>query len=111
MYQQYMRACGNQDVLHPGTRIPYISRYYLDLFHCSLLDSVQSPITNYYYFSRSPLLPSDQGIKSDASEIDDNMGVSPPLELRHPVSGSRVTTNVPNCLQSPQDRATGNYYC
>lgn len=44
----------------------------------------------------------------ELSEVDDPMGASPPLELRRPASGPRITA-VPLSLQSPGDRATGNF--
>lgn len=41
------------------------------------------------------------------SEMDESTEASPPLELRRPASGPRITS-VPLSLQSPGDRATGN---
>lgn len=41
------------------------------------------------------------------SDIEEQLGTSPPLELRRTSSASRPTIAVPHSLQSPQDRATG----
>lgn len=43
------------------------------------------------------------------SEVDESMVASPPLELRRPASGPRITS-VPLSLQSPGDRATGKFF-
>lgn len=40
--------------------------------------------------------------------MEEPLGTSPPLELRR-VAGQRIA--VPHSLQSPQDRATGNFEC
>lgn len=40
-------------------------------------------------------------------EMEEQLGTSPPLELRRPTSTSRSTIPVPHSLQSPQDRTTG----
>lgn len=58
------------------------------------------------YSSRSTLLPSATEQK-DLNEMDESMGTSPPLELRRAMAAQRVA--VPHSLQSPQDRATGNF--
>lgn len=41
--------------------------------------------------------------------MEEQLGTSPPLELRRTVTGQRVA--VPHSLQSPQDRATGKLNC
>lgn len=43
---------------------------------------------------------------AELSEVDESMVASPPIELRRPASGPRITS-VPLSLQSPGDRATG----
>lgn len=40
--------------------------------------------------------------------MEEPLGTSPPLELRR-VASQRIA--VPHSLQSPQDRATGNFEC
>lgn len=55
---------------------------------------------------RSTLLPSGTEQK-EMSDLDEQLGTSPPLELRR-VAGQRA---VPHSLQSPQDRATGKINC
>lgn len=53
------------------------------------------------------MLPGSSAEQKDTVEHDDQLGTSPPLELRRPASTSRPTIAVPHSLQSPQDRATG----
>lgn len=61
----------------------------------------------FYFLVRSPMLPGSSEQK-ELAEIEEQLGTSPPLELRRPASTSRPTIAVPHSLQSPQDRATGN---
>lgn len=51
-----------------------------------------------------PLSATEQ---KELNEMEEPLGTSPPLELRRTVTGQRVA--VPHSLQSPQDRATGNF--
>lgn len=44
--------------------------------------------------------------QKELNELDEQMGTSPPLEMRRTVAAQRVA--VPHNIQSPQDRATGN---
>lgn len=53
------------------------------------------------------MLPGSSAEQKDIVELEDQLGTSPPLELRRPASTSRPTIAVPHSLQSPQDRATG----
>lgn len=79
LYQQYIRA---QTELGQAARIP----------------------TSFCSF-RSTLLPSATEPK-EMNEMEEPLGTSPPLELRR-VTAQRVP--VSHNLQSPQDRATGNF--
>lgn len=53
------------------------------------------------------MLPGSSAEQKDIVELEEQLGTSPPLELRRPASTSRPTIAVPHSLQSPQDRATG----
>uniref|UniRef100_A0A336LLB9 CSON009984 protein n=1 Tax=Culicoides sonorensis TaxID=179676 RepID=A0A336LLB9_CULSO len=55
------------------------------------------------HLPRSPMLPGTA--EPGMSEVNESMVASPPLELRRPASGPRITS-VPLSLQSPGDRAT-----
>ncbi|XP_063700945.1 protein split ends isoform X3 [Culicoides brevitarsis] len=59
------------------------------------------------HLPRSPMLPGTA--EPVMSEVDESMVASPPLELRRPASGPRITS-VPLSLQSPGDRATDSPY-
>lgn len=55
------------------------------------------------------MLPGSSAEQKDIVELEEQLGTSPPLELRRPASTSRPTIAVPHSLQSPQDRATGKF--
>lgn len=100
MYQQYIRA---QEALGQGARIPYIPRYLLESKKFIESEAHQS----LFLLNRTTLLPGSSEQK-ELSEIDEQLGTSPPLELRRTIAAQRVA--VPHSLQSPQDRATGKYF-
>lgn len=60
----------------------------------------------YFVSTRTTMVPSATEQK-ELNELEEPLGTSPPLELRRTVTGQRVA--VPHSLQSPQDRATGEY--
>lgn len=100
MYQQYIRA---QEALGQGARIPYIPRYLPESEKFIESEAHQS----LFSLNRTTLLPGSSEQK-EFSEMDEQLGTSPPLELRRTIAAQRVA--VPHSLQSPQDRATGKYF-
>lgn len=63
-------------------------------------------LTNYFHLSFFRI-PGTAAELKERAEIEEQLGTSPPLELRRPPSTSRPITSVPHSLQSPQDRTTG----
>lgn len=100
MYQQYIRA---QEALGQGARIPYIPRYLPESEKFIESEAHQS----LFPLNRTTLLPGSSEQK-EHSEMDEQLGTSPPLELRRTIAAQRVV--VPQSLQSPQDRATGKHF-
>lgn len=101
MYQQYIRA---QEALGQGARIPYIPRYLTESDKFIELEAHQSLL---FPLNRTTLLPVSSEQK-ELSEMDEQLGTSPPLDIRRTIAAQRVA--VPHSLQSPQDRATGKCF-
>lgn len=80
---------------------------------CHIFQQCEYPIERinkknleFFLFHRSTL-PLSATEQKELNEMEEPLGTSPPLELRRTVTGQRIA--VPHSLQSPQDRATGNF--